>query len=186
MALFLEMFWRFFTCGLFSVGGGLATLPFLYSISEQTGWYSFDDISNMIAISESTPGPLGVNMATYVGYQTTGLAGALLAPLSLVLPSVIIIVMVSKVLEKFKTAAVVQHALYGLRAASAALIAAAGIEVMKIAFLRADSGAGDMFAMIQWESLLLAVLLFVGLKKFPRHPIFYILISAVIGVAAGI
>ena len=94
MNILVEMFLRFFICGLFSIGGGLATLPFLYSISEQTGWYTYDDISNMIAISESSPGPLGVNMATYVGYQTEGLVGALVAPLALVFPSVIVIILV--------------------------------------------------------------------------------------------
>ena len=88
----------------------------------------------MIAVSESTPGPMGVNMATYVGFHIKGILGGLAAPLSLVLPSVIIIVIISKILDKFKSSAIVQNALYGLRAASTALIAAAGIGVAKIAF----------------------------------------------------
>lgn len=182
MNIFIEMFFRFFTCGLFSIGGGLATLPFLYSISEQTGWYTYDDISNMIAISESTPGPMGVNMATYVGYQTEGILGALVAPLSLVLPSVVIIILVSRVLDKFKTAPVVQHALYGLRAASAALIAAAGLGVAKIALLQPDGASEGVLSIINWKAVLLAAAIYVGLKKFPKHPIFYIVISAVAGV----
>lgn len=185
MNIFIEMFLRFFTCGLFSVGGGLATLPFLYSISEQTGWYTYDDISNMIAISESTPGPLGVNMATYVGFQTEGVSGALVAPLSLVLPSVIIIILVSEVLDKFKTAPMVQHALYGLRAASVALITAAGIGVAKIALFHTETAADGLLSVINWKALLLAAAIYVGLKKFPRHPVFYIVISAVAGVALG-
>lgn len=183
MHIIMEMFLRFFSCGLFAVGGGLATLPFLYAISEQTGWYTYDDISNMIAISESTPGPLGVNMATYVGYQTEGIVGALVAPLSLVLPSVIIIILVSKVLDKFKTAPVVQHALYGLRAASAALIAAAGLGVAKIALLHLDMASESMMLIFNWKAIVLAAAIYVGLKKFPKHPIFYIVISAVVGVA---
>ncbi|MCI7262903.1 MAG: chromate transporter [Otoolea sp.] len=182
MHILIEMFLRFFSCGLFSIGGGLATLPFLYSISEQTGWYTYDDISNMIAISESTPGPMGVNMATYVGYQTEGLVGALVAPLSLVLPSVIIIILVSKALDKFKTAPLVQHALYGLRAASAALIAAAGLGVAKIALLHLDMASEGILQLFHWKAILLAVAIYIGLKKFPKHPIFYIVISAVIGV----
>ena len=182
MHILVEMFLRFFSCGLFAVGGGLATLPFLYSISEQTGWYTYDDISNMIAISESTPGPLGVNMATYVGFQTNGLAGALLAPIALVFPSVIIIVLVSKVLDKFKTAPIVQNALYGLRAASAALIAAAGLGVAKIALLHLDAVSEGLLAVFHWKAIVLAAAIYVGLKKFPKHPIFYIVISAVIGV----
>ena len=135
MMLILELCFRFFCCGLFAIGGGLATLPFLYNISKETGWYTFNDISNMIAVSESTPGPMGVNMATYVGFHIKGILGGLAAPLSLVLPSVIIIVIISKILDKFKSSAIVQNALYGLRAASTALIAAAGIGVAKIAFL---------------------------------------------------
>lgn len=185
MRVLLEMFIRFFGCGLFSIGGGLATLPFLYSIAEQTGWYTYDDISNMIAISESTPGPLGVNMATYVGYQTEGLIGALVAPLSLVLPSVIIIILVSKVLDKFKTAPIVQHALYGLRAASVALITAAGLGVAKIALLRLDAVSEGVLAVFDWKSIILAIAIYIGLKKFPKHPIFYIVISAAVGVAFG-
>ena len=70
MMLILELCFRFFCCGLFAIGGGLATLPFLYNISKETGWYTFNDISNMIAVSESTPGPMGVNMATYVGFHS--------------------------------------------------------------------------------------------------------------------
>lgn len=95
MMLILELCFRFFCCGLFAIGGGLATLPFLYNISKETGWYTFNDISNMIAVSESTPGPMGVNMATYVGFHIKGILGGLAAPLSLVLPSVIIIVIIS-------------------------------------------------------------------------------------------
>ena len=100
MMLILELCFRFFCCGLFAIGGGLATLPFLYNISKETGWYTFNDISNMIAVSESTPGPMGVNMATYVGFHIKGILGGLAAPLSLVLPSVIIIVIISKILDK--------------------------------------------------------------------------------------
>ena len=173
MNVLVEMFLRFFICGLFSIGGGLATLPFLYSISEQTGWYTYDDISNMIAISESSPGPLG---------QTKGLIGALVAPIALVFPSVIIIILVSKMLDKFKTAPVVQHALYGLRAASAALIAAAGLGVAKIALFHMEAASESVLAFFNWKAIVLAAAIYVGLKKFPKHPIFYIVISAAVGV----
>lgn len=184
MRLIIEVFIRFFGCGLFAIGGGLATLPFLYSMAEETGWFDFHDISNMIAISESTPGPLGVNMATYVGYQIKGVLGAMLAPLSLVLPSVIIIVIISKILDKFKTAAVVQNALYGLRAASAALITAAGIGVAKIALLHAEKlqAGADFLQVINFKAIILAIIIFIGLKKFKKHPIFYIIFAAAAGI----
>ena len=186
MMLFLALFIRFVFCGLFSIGGGLATLPFLYDISEATGWFTFGDISDMIAISESTPGPLGVNMATYVGYQIAGIPGALIAPLSLILPSLIIIIVISRILERFKTSSLVQNALYGLRAASTALIAAAGIGVAKIAFFHLDeiNGADAMHFMdfFNWKALCLAVVVWVGFVKFKKHPIVYIVFSAAVGI----
>lgn len=187
MMLLLELFLRFFFCGLFSIGGGLATLPFLYDISEATGWFTSGDISDMIAISESTPGPLGVNMATYVGYQTAGVPGALIAPLSLIFPSLIIIIVISRILERFKTSALVQNALYGLRAASTALIAAAGIGVAKIAFFHMDeinSGAAAVNVMdfFNWKALCLAVVVWAGFVKFKKHPIVYIVFSAAVGI----
>ena len=89
--IWFQIFWEFFKAGLFAAGGGLATLPFLYAISESTGWFSTADIANMIAISESTPGPLGVNMATYAGYQTLGIAGGIWATLSLTSPALFVI-----------------------------------------------------------------------------------------------
>ena len=184
--IWFQIFWEFFKAGLFAAGGGLATLPFLYAISESTGWFSTADIANMIAISESTPGPLGVNMATYAGYRTEGLIGALVAPLSLVLPSVIIIIFVSKILDRFKTSSVVQHTLYGLRAASSGLIAAAGIGVAKTALLHLDAlqgAATDVMAVIHWKAVVLAIVLYWGLKKFKKHPIVYIVAAAVAGVA---
>ena len=186
MMLMLELGFRFFCCGLFAIGGGLATLPFLYNISKETGWYTFSDISNMIAVSESTPGPMGVNMATYVGFHIKGILGGLAAPLSLVLPSVIIIVIISKILDKFKSSSIVQNALYGLRAASTALIAAAGIGVAKIAFLHVGEDGSlvlsKLFSIINWKAIVLALAIWYGLVKWKKHPIFYIVAAAVIGI----
>ena len=186
MMLILELCFRFFCCGLFAVGGGLATLPFLYNISKETGWYTFSDISNMIAVSESTPGPMGVNMATYVGFHIKGILGGLASPLSLVLPSVIIIIIISKILDRFKASAIVQNALYGLRAASTALIAAAGIGVAKIAFLHVGEDGSlvlsKLFSIINWKAIVLALAIWYGLVKWKKHPIFYIVAAAVIGI----
>ena len=183
--IYLQLFFEFFKAGLFAIGGGLATIPFLTDIGQRTGWFTSGELANMIAISESTPGPLGVNMATYAGYRTEGLIGALVAPLSLVLPSVIIIIFVSKILDRFKTSSVVQHTLYGLRAASSGLIAAAGIGVAKTALLHLDAlqvAATDVMAVIHWKAVVLAVVLYWGLKKFKKHPIVYIVAAAVVGV----
>ena len=134
--IYLRLFWEFFKTGLFSVGGGLATLPFIYDMSDRTGWFTYQQIADMVAVSESTPGPIGVNTATYVGYITGGVPGALVATLGLVTPAVICILIIASCLKKFRENRFVDHAFYGLRPASAALIAAAGFSVVRISLLQ--------------------------------------------------
>ena len=129
--LYLRLFWEFFKTGLFAVGGGLATLPFLQDMAERTGWFTHAQLADMLAVSESTPGPIGVNMATYVGFTTGGVPGALVATLGLVTPSVIVILIVAAFLKAFRDSKWVSGAFYGLRPASTALVAAAGISVIK-------------------------------------------------------
>lgn len=188
--IFIEMFFRFFFVGLFSIGGGLATLPFLTSMGETTGWFTQTDISNMVAISESTPGPLGVNMATYIGYQIGsqqggffGILGTLIAPLGLVTPSVIIILIISKILMKFRNSKYVEFAFYGLRAASVGLIASACLGVAKIAFLNLDATGNELLSYINIKNIILSVTIFICVSKFKKiHPIFFILVAAVIGI----
>ena len=133
--IWLQMFWEFFKAGLFAVGGGLATLPFLYDISQRTGWFTAEDIANMIAISESTPGPLGVNMATYAGFEALGIPGGIYTTLSLTAPAIIVISIVYSILKKFRESEIMGRIFYGLRPASTALIAAAGLGVAKISLL---------------------------------------------------
>ena len=171
--------------GLFAVGGGLATLPFLYDIGKRTGWYTAGDVSNMIAISESTPGPMGINMATYVGFSVSGLIGAILAPTAIVLPSVIIIIAISKALTKFKEAALVQKIFYGLRPASTGLIVAAGLGVAKITLLNLPKYkiTQNLIDILNYKSIILALVIFGIMKKFDLHPIVLILIAAIIGIA---
>ena len=120
--IYLRLFWEFFKTGLFSVGGGLATLPFIYDMSDRTGWFTYQQIADMVAVSESTPGPIGVNTATYVGYVTAGVPGSLIATLGLVTPAVICILIIASCLKKFRENRFVDHAFYGLRPASAGLI----------------------------------------------------------------
>ena len=120
--IFLQLFWEFFKTGLFAVGGGLATIPFLKDITLKYPWFTPQDLLDMIAVSESTPGPMGVNSATYAGFQAAGIPGALVATCSLVLPSVIVIILVSRALNRFKDSKLVQDGFYGLRPASAGLI----------------------------------------------------------------
>ena len=180
----LRLMFEFFKTGLFAVGGGLATLPFLYAIGESTGWYTAQDVANMIAISESTPGPMGVNMATYVGFNTFGILGGILASLSLVFPSVVIIVLISKILNKFKESKLVQDIFYGLRPASTGLIIAAGLGVAKVALLHLNNfiDTKNIFNLFNYKAILLAVVLYLNMNKKDLHPILVVVISAVIGI----
>ena len=100
--ILLTLFWEFFKTGLFSVGGGMATLPFLYRMSETQGWFTSAQLADMVAVSESTPGPIGVNMATYVGFTVAGIPGAVIATIGLVTPSIIVILLIARVLQKFR------------------------------------------------------------------------------------
>lgn len=176
MMLLLQLFISFFKIGLFAVGGGLATLPFLYELADKSSWLTVADISNLVAISESTPGPMGVNMATYVGFLQSGVVGAVIATLGLVTPSIIVIVIIAGFLDKFKNSKVVKDVFYGLRAASCALIASAGVGVARLAF------CGEKITDFFWQGAVLAVVLYFAIKKLKWHPIAFIAISAVIGI----
>ena len=128
--LLLELFWEFLKIGVFAVGGGMATLPFLYDLGEKTAWYTSAQVLDMLAVSESTPGPIGINMATYVGYTVGGVPGAVLATLGTILPGIILVIVLARFLARFHDNRYVNAAFYGLRPASTALIAAAGIGVL--------------------------------------------------------
>ena len=167
--LYLQLFWEFFKTGLFAIGGGMATLPFLYDMADKTGWFTRAQLADMIAVSESTPGPIGVNMATYVGFLTGGVPGAVTATIGLIAPSVIVILIVAAFLQAF----------YGLRPASTALITAAGLVVLRETFWLTG---GVLF----WQGIILAAVLLV-LTRWVRqtknwHPIVFIGLSALVGV----
>lgn len=183
--IYLRLFFEFFKTGLFAVGGGLATLPFLFNMAESTGWFTADTIMDMIAVSESTPGPIGVNMATYAGFTTAGILGTICATVGLVCPSVIVIIFVYKILEKFKGSSLVNNVFYGLRPAVAGLVACAGLQAVYPSLIRLSeiSGLTSLLSAIQWEGIILFVALYFLIKKFKKHPIVWIAASAVTGVA---
>ncbi len=183
--IYVRLFFEFFKTGLFSIGGGLATLPFLYEMSDKTHWFSHADIADMIAISESTPGAIGINMSTYAGFKTAGYPGGILATLALATPSLIIILIISGFLQKFRDSRLVQNALYGLRPASIAMITAAGLNVAKVALVSIDAflASHRLTDLFLWKAVLLAVVIFAGQKRFPKiHPVAFIVFSAVIGI----
>lgn len=190
-----KLFWEFCKTGLFAIGGGMATVPFLREIADKTGWFTAGQLADMIAVSESTPGPLGVNMATYVGYTVglsqlgspwMGIVGAVTATLGLIFPSIVIVLCISFFLKRFRTSTLVDAALYGLRPASVALISAAGVEIVLFAILRVDSIYQIGAAQLSWKSVALAAGVYAGTNLIPKlkklHPIWFILLSAIVGI----
>ena len=173
---------EFFKTGLFAVGGGLATLPFLTQMQQTYNWFTAEELANMIAVGESTPGPIGVNMATYVGYSTCGVSGGLTATLSLVLPSLIVVLIIARAMDRYQNSPLVQNMFSFMRPAVAGLIAAAGFEVLKIAlFVKADTILGS----INWIAVALfaVMLVLTQLKKLKKvHPIAFIAAGAVVGI----
>ena len=186
--IYLRLFWEFFKVGLFSVGGGLATLPFLYSLGAKTGWFSTADVANMLAVSESTPGPIGVNMATYAGFDCAGVLGGVVATLGLVTPSVIVIVLIAMALQAFRTNKYVDAAFYTLHPASTGLIAAAGWSVFALVLVNLDAyrASYQLADILQWKNLLLFAVIWVltnlvkPLKKL--HPVVFLALAAVVGI----
>ena len=201
--IYLRLFYEFFKTGLFAVGGGMATIPFLYNMADATGWFTRMDVDNMIAVGESTPGPIGVNMATYVGYLTGmsegglpfALLGAVVATLGLITPSIIVILIIASFLKSFRNNRYVESAFYGLRPASTGLIAAAGLSVAMANLFYMESAAiskwSDIFnpALVNWKAWALAAVLWVLTNRVKQtkklHPIMFILAAAVVGVVWG-
>lgn len=190
--IYLNLFLEFFMTGLFAVGGGMATIPFLYEMSDKTGWFTHADLANMIAVGESTPGPIGVNMATYVGFVTGNgihgipgaIVGAITATLGLVAPSILVIIIIAAILNQFRKSKYVQDAFYGLRPASTGLIAAAGISVVASTLL--VPGVTGFFNVINWKGVALFCALWLLTNTFQKtakwHPIVFIGFSAIVGI----
>ena len=181
----LILFGEFFKTGLFAIGGGLAALPFLYDMADKYDWFTKDMISDMIAVSESTPGPLGINMATYAGFQNMGALGSIIATLGIVTPSMIIIILISKFLKKFRDSKYVEQVFSTLRPTVTGLIAAAGFSVLVESLFHMDalkSGKVDWANFFQPKACILFVVFFVLMNKFDKHPIFYIVLGAMIGI----
>ncbi len=183
MMFYLQLFFEFFKTGLFAVGGGMATLPFLHDMAERTGWFTAAQLTDMVAVSESTPGPIGVNMASYVGFTTAGIPGAVLATLGLITPSIIVILVIAAFLRSFRENRYVNGAFYGLRPASTAMVASAGITVAAVSLFHPEMTG---LAAVDWKAVALAAVLLV-LTRWVKptkklHPIVFILASAVIGV----
>lgn len=182
--IYLTLFIEFFKTGLFAFGGGMATIPFLYDMAEKSGWFTASQLLDMIAVSESTPGPIGVNMATYVGFTTAGIPGGVIATLGLITPSIIVILLIAKIILQFRDHYLVNGTFIGLRPASLGLIVAAAFGVIKVTLFNTEAFAatGNIVSLFNYKAIILATVMFFAIKKFKGHPIIYIAISAVIGI----
>ncbi|MDD6212759.1 MAG: chromate transporter [Clostridiales bacterium] len=181
MNVFFLLFIEFFQIGLFAVGGGPATIPFLMDLADRRNWYTRADVANMLAVSESTPGPIGLNMATYAGYHAAGIPGGITATLSLVLPSIIVIVIIAKILNNFSENRYVKSAFWGIRPAVTGLILTAVLGIFETAIFT-DANGNFQFPIL---SILLCIIFFVlmNIKKLKKlHPFFWIVSGAVIGL----
>lgn len=179
--VFLLMF-EFFKTGLFAIGGGPATIPFLMDMAEKYPWFTMQELSDMIAISESTPGPIGINMATYAGYKTLGTFGGILSTLALVFPSIVIIIIIAKFLDGFHENRTVKAVFAGIRPAVTALIAAAVINMIHVSlFVQEKDGS----TVPNYKSCGLCLLIFLLLqwkKTKKMHPAMWFLVAALAGI----
>ena len=191
----LLLFYEFFFTGLFAVGGGLATIPFLQQIGHRRGWYSPSQLANMIAVAESVPGPLGTNMAAYVGHQVAGLPGAALAAFALILPTIGIDLIIAPLMDRFKRSRVMEQVMRVLRPVSAGLICAAGFALLQISLASADAvwslteiaawpGYFDWRAVVLYLALL--PLLFWKKLRQKVHVVVFVALGAVVGIVLGL
>lgn len=176
--IYMNLFWEFFKIGLFTIGGGLAAVPFLRHLSTATGWFPISLISDMIAISESTPGPIGINMATYAGIHVGGFWGGLIATIGMITPSILIVSIVSGYLERFKNSQLVKNAFKGLRPAVTALIAVAGFDIIKLSLF----GPSELSNTLWLYKSIFFICVFFLIRKYKKHPIVYIFFSGIIGI----
>jgi chromate transporter len=187
--LFL-LYLEYFKIGIFAVGGGLATLPFLFLMAQdrfsfirQTGWLSTEQIGNFLAIAQCSPGAIGVNVAAQTGFQYGGVAGGILAALALVSPAVIVIAIVTRALQSFKESKAAASVFSGLRPAAAGLLCAAGWGVWRLTLY---NGNGDTWReCIRWREGLVCVVIYLLIVKFRGHPVIYIALGAAAGILLG-
>lgn len=184
MLIYIQLFFEFFKTGLFAIGGGLATLPFLSDIANKYTWFDQAMLADMVAVSQSTPGPIGINMATYAGFKASGILGSIVATTALVLPSFIIIIIVAHYLSKFRESKLVNSIFIGLRPAVVGLISLAWFEIVKLSIFNINRflETNNILNIFDYKALILFIVLFIASNKYKKHPIFFIAIGALCGI----
>ena len=181
--IYLTLFWEFLKIGLFTIGGGLAALPYLFELAERYTWFTSEQVVDMIAIAESTPGPIGVNAATFAGYQAAGMLGGIIATLGFAVPGLIVSIIVAKFLATFHENRFVKASFLGLRPAVTGLILAVGIKLIIEVLLKEWSGElSTLISSVDIKAAILFIVSFFAILKFKKHPIVYIGAAAAIGI----
>ena len=181
MLILLKLFWEYLKIGFFAIGGGLATIPFLLELAEKEGWFTIEQLTNMIAISESTPGPIGINMATFSGFQAAGILGGIIASFAIVIPSVIMIILIAKFLDNFNENKYVKGVFFGIRPAVTAIISVAIFELFKLTLVTKTINGWEP----HWKLIVFAIIVFafMQIKKMKKiHPAIWILVGATVGI----
>lgn len=182
--IYLILFFEFFKVGLFALGGGLAALPFLQDLIVKYNWMTAEELLNMIAVSESTPGAIGINTATFIGFNTADITGGIIATAGLAAPSFIIIIIIAHYFRKINHHPLVKSAFSGIRPAVAGLIASAAFQLGKgglfnLAKLQFNQ---KIYQFFNYKSLILLIIIFAAVRIFKKHPINYIISAALIGI----
>jgi chromate transporter len=183
MNIFL-IYFEFFKIGLFSIGGGLATIPFLFRLADKYEWLTPEMVGNYIAVAQSSPGAGGVNMAAQTGFQYAGIPGAILAALGLVSPAIVVIAVIARMLQSFKENRIVESVFQGLRPAATGLLSAAGFGIWRLTLY--NSAAPVWYELIRWKEAAVLAVLFVLVFTLKKHPIVYVAIGAVVGIVLGL
>lgn len=181
---YITLFFEFFKIGLFSIGGGLATIPFLQDLARKYDWLTLNDLADYIAISESTPGPIGINTATFVGYNFGGIFGGIIAVLGIVTPSIIIITIIAHYFQRFNEKPFIQNGFYALRPAVVGLIGAATYEVAKVSLfhLKRLSETQTFVSIFNFKAIILFVIIIYLMERFRKHPVVYLALGATVGI----
>jgi chromate transporter len=177
MTAYLELVTSFFKIGLFGFGGGYAMLPLIQKEIESHNWLTAQQFVDIIAVAESTPGPVAINSATFIGYKVAGFSGALMATIGVCLPSFFIMVILTKVVTRFNDHPIMKGLLYGIRPVVISLILLAAVFIAQTVLISPEGFLG-----IDWLSVGIAILGFIALQKFKIHPIFLIIFGGITGV----
>ncbi len=181
----LQLFLTFLYVGTFTVGGGLASIPFIMDTLVRPGIISEDFLFSMLGISQSLPGAIGINLATYIGYEQFGVPGGIVTALGIVIPCFLISFIVSRVFMNISESKGVKAAFYGIRAVVCGLIATAAYSIMEktgILNFGALVETGNVLSIFNWQALAIFAILLFGLFKFKKHPVVYVALGGLFGV----